>query len=87
MNGHNFFLRALVVATASIFIFDATSQANTLESRSNQFRQLEVLEDEQQLPEDLKVESAPLRLDSVGLDSIIQSEMEIRHIPGVATCA
>ena len=87
MLGYSFFLRIFVFVMASIFAFSTILPAETVESRSNMFRQLQVFEDEYRLLENLEVESAPLRLDSTGLDSIIQSEMEIRHIPGVATCA
>jgi CubicO group peptidase (beta-lactamase class C family) len=87
MQRQSFFLSTIVVTAASLFIFFAILPADTSEFRANQLRQLQVLGDENALLEDLEVQTTPLRLDSAGLDSLIQAEMAARHIPGVATCA
>jgi CubicO group peptidase (beta-lactamase class C family) len=87
MHRQNFFLRTFVLSMASLFIFSAILPADTPESRTNQLRQLQIPGDENALLEDLEVQTAPLRFDSAGLDSLIQAEMAARHIPGVATCA
>ena len=83
----NLLSRLLRGAAASIFLFNAILSADNSASFGNQFRQLKVPEDEYGIIEYSDVEAAPLRLDSTGLDSIIQAEMATRHIPGVATCA
>jgi CubicO group peptidase (beta-lactamase class C family) len=70
-----------------MFLFNTILSADVSDSFDNQFRQLKLPEDEYRLIEYSDAEVAPLRLDSAGLDSIIQSEMATRHIPGVATCA
>ncbi|UCD05491.1 MAG: serine hydrolase [candidate division WOR-3 bacterium] len=75
------------MGAVSILAFIAILSAGSLAYSSNQFRQLKVIEDEYHHIEYSDVEAAALRLDSTGLDSIIEAEMAARHIPGVATCA
>jgi len=77
------FVSGFMVLMLGFFIVsvsEITAQETTLDGACRQMPQSAISQ------YDKSVTSAT-RFDSTGLDSLIQAEMEARHIPGVATCA
>ncbi len=74
------YLKVVILGLCTAIAAEASTRAAALDGKYRQMPEPDISQYE-------KYEPATMRFDSVGLDSLIQAEMEARHIPGAATCA